>query len=81
MRHTPAGLPALDLSLLHESELSHEGQVRKVSMTVRSLVIGRLVDPLQRLPLGGTATFAGFLAPSRNGKGLLFHVTEWSADA
>ena len=76
LRFTPAGLPALDLSLAHESEVSHEGQVRKVSMQVKSLVIGQLVDTVNRLPLGSEAVFAGFLAPARNGRGLLFHITE-----
>ncbi len=76
LRFTPAGLPALDLSLTHESEVSHESQVRKVSLQVKSLVIGQLVDTVNRLPLGSEAVFAGFLAPARNGRGLLFHITE-----
>jgi primosomal replication protein N len=81
LRYTPAGLPALDLSLAHESDVSHEGQVRKVSMPVKSLVIGQLVDVLNRLPLGAQAVFAGFLAPARNGRGLLFHITELTQEA
>jgi primosomal replication protein N len=76
LRFTPAGLPALDLGLAHASDVSHEGQVRKVSMQVRSLVIGPLTETLQALPLGSEAVFSGFLAPARNGRGLLFHVTE-----
>ena len=79
LRYTPAGLPALDLSLAHASDVSHEGQVRKVSMQVKSLVIGQLVDAINRLPLGSSAVFAGFLAPARNGRGLLFHITELQA--
>ncbi len=78
LRYTPAGLPALDLNLTHESELSHEGQVRKVSVQVKSLVIGQLVDSIHRLPLGSESVFAGFLAATRNGRGLVFHVTELS---
>jgi primosomal replication protein N len=76
LRYTPAGLPALDLGLAHESEVSHEGQVRKVSVQVKSLVIGQLVETVNRLPLGSNSVFAGFLAPARNGRGLLFHITE-----
>jgi primosomal replication protein N len=78
LRYTPAGLPALDLMLAHESEVSHEGQVRKVAVQVKSLVIGQLVDSINRLPLGTEAVFAGFLASARNGRGLLFHITELS---
>jgi len=78
LRYTPAGLPALDLMLAHESEVSHEGQVRKVAVQVKSLVIGQLVDSINRLPLGTEAVFAGFLASARNGRGLLFHIIELS---
>jgi primosomal replication protein N len=76
LRYTPAGLPALDLSLEHESESSQEGQARKVSLQVRAVVIGSMVGPLSTLPLGSEARFAGFLATARNGRGLLFHITE-----
>ena len=76
LRFTPAGLPALDLSLLHESEVSHEGQARKVSMQMKALVIGSLVESVSKLPLGSQARFAGFMATARNGRGMLFHITE-----
>jgi primosomal replication protein N len=76
LRFTPAGLPALDLSLEHGSEVSQEAQVRKVTLQIKALVIGSLVDPISKLPLGSQAQFAGFLATARNGRGLLFHITE-----
>ena len=76
LRFTPAGLPALDLALEHRSDLSHEGQARKVSLQMKALVIGSLVDAVSRMPLGSEATFAGFLATARNGRGMLFHITE-----
>ena len=61
LRYTPAGLPALDLSLKHESEVSEDGQPRKVSMEMRAVAIGavtrhaagsgaRCGRPLRRLP-------------------------------
>ena len=76
LRFTPAGLPALDLALEHRSDLSHEGQARKVSLQMKALVIGSLVDAVSKMPLGSEATFAGFLATARNGRGMLFHITE-----
>jgi primosomal replication protein N len=76
LRFTPAGLPALDLSLEHGSEVSQEAQARKVTLQIKALVIGSLVDPISKLPLGTQAQFAGFLATARNGRGLLFHITE-----
>jgi len=75
-RYTPAGLPALDLKLKHESEVSEDGQPRKVSMEIRAVAIGAVTRPVNALALGTPAEFAGFLAASRNGKGLVFHVTE-----
>jgi primosomal replication protein N len=79
LRFTPAGLPALDLVLSHESEVVHEGQVRKVSMQLKALVVGSTVAAVTPLPLGSAARFAGFLAPARSGRGLLFHITEVQA--
>ena len=79
LRYTPAGLPALDLQLQHESEVSHEGMPRKVSLELRAMVIGSLVPDVSRLTLGSQCTFSGYLAPARNGRGLLFHITELDA--
>jgi primosomal replication protein N len=75
LRYTPAGLPALDLSLKHESEVSQDGHPRKVSMEVRSLAIGAVTQVLAAMALGSSGLFGGFLASSRNGRGLLFHIT------
>jgi primosomal replication protein N len=75
-RYTPAGLPALDLRLQSDTTVSQNGQPRKVSVELRAVVIGKLVAVVERFELGTVATFAGFLAPSRNGKGLVFHVNE-----
>ncbi len=74
-RYTPAGLPALDLSLKHESEVMEDKQPRKLSMTMRAVAIGEITRSVAALPLGQVATYAGFLAPSRNARGLVFHVT------
>jgi primosomal replication protein N len=78
MRCTPAGVPALDLRLLHESELTEDGQSRRISMEIRALAIGAITQAVAALDLGGPAVFAGFLAQARNGRGLLFHITSLS---
>ena len=75
LRYTPAGLPALDLSLKHESEVSEDGQPRKVSMEMRAVAIGAVTQTLLALELGADGLYAGFLAGSRNGRGLRFHIT------
>ena len=75
LRYTPAGLPALDFRLEHQSELSEAEQLRKVSVQVRAIAIGAITQALSALALGDDSTFAGFLSGTRNGRGLLFHVT------
>ncbi|HJV63570.1 MAG TPA: primosomal replication protein N [Albitalea sp.] len=76
VRYTPAGLPALDMSLKHESEVTQDGQPRKVSMEIRARAIGEITHRLLGLEIGSTHGFAGFLGSQRNGRGIVFHVTE-----
>jgi primosomal replication protein N len=76
MRYTPAGLPALDLSLKHESEVTQDGQARKVSMEIKARAIGEITRRLSGLEIGSSHGFAGFLGSQRNGRGIVFHVTE-----
>ena len=76
MRYTPAGLPALDLSLSHESEVSENGHPRRVAAQLRAVGIGEVTQALGALALGSQALFAGFLTNARNGRGLVLHVTE-----
>ena len=79
MRYTPAGLPALDLQLKHQSTVSEDGQPRQVVMQLKAVAIGAITRPATALARGTPAQFAGFLAATRNGKGLVFHVTEIDA--
>ena len=74
-RYTPAGLPALDLSLQHESEVTEDGQPRKVSMEIKAVALGAITRQLAALELGTSCLYAGFLTSSRNKRGLLFHIT------
>jgi primosomal replication protein N len=75
VRTTPAGLPALDMLLKHESEVSEDGLPRKVSLEIKAVAIGAITRPAAALSLGGSANFAGFLGATRNGRGLVFHIT------
>lgn len=76
LRYTPAGLPALDLSLKHESEVTQDGQLRKVKVEIRGRAIGEVTRQVARLEIGSSHGFAGFLGSQRNGRGVVFHVTE-----
>jgi primosomal replication protein N len=81
LRYTPAGLPALDLSLKHESEVSEDGQPRQVSMEMKAVAIGEITREMQTLALGSAGIFAGFVTSSRNKRGWLFHITQVDTSA
>ena len=76
LRYTPAGLPAVDLGLKHESEVMQEGQSRKVWFEIKAKGIGDITQRLNALEMGSRHGFAGFLGSQRNGRGIVFHVTE-----
>ena len=76
LRYTPAGLPALDLSLKHESEVTQDGQARKVWFEIKARALGDITQRVAGIEMGSTHGFAGFLGSQRNGRGVVFHVTE-----
>ena len=75
LRHTPAGLPALDVSLKHgSSEVQQLGQTRILGFELRARAVGPLAQPLLQAELGVEHEFAGFLASARNGRGIVFNI-------
>ncbi|HXD07318.1 MAG TPA: primosomal replication protein N [Burkholderiaceae bacterium] len=76
VRYTPAGLPALDLSVKHESQVTEAGHPRKVSLEIRAVGIGAVAEQIAKLAVGDTVSIAGFLGSQRNGRGVLLHITE-----
>ena len=76
LRYTPAGIPAVDLGLKHESQVTQEGQTRYISFEIKARALGDITGRLAQIELGSTHGFAGFLGSQRNGRGIVFHVTE-----
>ena len=76
LRYTPAGLPALDLVLQHESEVTEAQLPRKVKLDIKAVALGPIADRLSRQETGVPLGFAGFLGAPRNGRGVLLHITE-----
>ena len=74
LRFTPAGLPALDMSLKHESEIIQLGEKRKVSVEIRAKAVGALSETLLAAELGVEHDFEGFVGSQRNGRGIVFHI-------
>lgn len=79
-RHTPAGLPALDLRLEHSSQLQEAGHSRQVSLALKAVAIGPLAERLSRQAVGSQWQFIGFLASPRNAKTVVFHIQDFQQD-
>ena len=79
LRYTPAGLPALDLRLEHESQLIEAGQQRTVKATVKAVALGSVAEALHRQAIGSPWTFTGFLATPRNGKHPVLHIQSFQS--
>ena len=74
LRHTPAGLPALDLGLEHESEVTEAGQLRQVRVAIKAVAFGSVAETLRQQAIGSSWKFTGFLATPRNGKHPVLHI-------
>jgi primosomal replication protein N len=80
LRHTPAGLPVIDLRLEHESEAVEAGQKRQVRAEVKAVAFGAVAETLARQPIGSQWRFTGFLAAPRGGKHPVLHIQEFQQD-
>ena len=80
LRYTPAGLPALDFQLEHESEVDEAGQQRQVKAAVKARAFGSVAETIGKQPIGTRWRFTGFLATPRNGKHPVLHVQQFQQD-
>jgi primosomal replication protein N len=74
LRHTPAGIPAIDLSLEHESQQVEAGGARQVKVAIRAVAFGAMAEALKVQALGSEWRFSGFLAAARGGKHPVLHI-------
>lgn len=80
LRYTPAGLPALDLRLEHESEALEAGTPRQVRVEIRAVAFGTDAETLARQAIGSAFRFSGFLAAPRHGKHPVLHIQSFQQD-
>ena len=80
LRYTPAGLPALDLTLEHASELAEAGLQREVKVEIRAVAFGTDAETLARQAIGSALRFSGFLAAPRHGKHPILHIQSFQQD-
>jgi primosomal replication protein N len=61
LRHTPSGLPSLQLRLGHVSEQIEAGHTRKVECEIDALAFGEVATALARSRSGAVLRLTGFL--------------------
>ena len=75
LRFTPAGLPALDFSLAHESMQVEASAERRVACDIAGVAIGPLARDLAAVAVGAQLRCHGFLARRyRTGTSVALHV-------
>ena len=78
LRYTPAGVSALNIVLEHESQVLELDTPRLVKLQLRAVAFGAQAETLSRQGLDSACEFHGFLTNARNGKGLVFHIQDFS---
>jgi primosomal replication protein N len=78
LRYTPAGLPALNVKLEHESNLMEAGQARTVKAAIKAVAFGTVAERLAKQATGSVWSFSGFLATPLNGKHVVYHLQDFS---
>jgi len=83
LRYTPAGLPALDLELLHSSQVSDHGKPRQVGLQLRAVAFGPLAERLRNQAIGSEWCFSGFMAAAKAkpilSKLIVFHIQDFQS--
>ena len=80
LRFTPAGLPALDVRLEHESQVEEAGNLRSVRLALKAVALGAVAERLVKQSIGSHWQFSGFLASPRNAKSVVLHIQDFQQD-
>ena len=76
LRHTPAGIAAIDCQLVHRSVQAEAGGERRVECEVHAVAFGELANALARIALGSSLRCEGFMARRyRTGTSVALHLT------
>ena len=76
VRYTPAGIPAINFVLEHESEIFEAGVNRQVKLTIKAVAFGALAETSVKSELGKLQLFTGFLINARTSKSIVFHIQD-----
>ena len=76
LRYTPAGIPAIDCTLLHQSMQAEAGGERKVDCEVFAVAFAEVAKRLAGMTVGSDIRCEGFLARRyRTGITVALHIT------
>jgi primosomal replication protein N len=77
LRHTPAGIPVIEVRIRHESQAEEAGSRRKVEAEVEAIAFQTDARLLAAAAPGSALRAEGFLcAKSRRSKKLVLHLTK-----
>jgi primosomal replication protein N len=81
LRHTPAGLPLVNFSLMHHSVQVEAGMKRQTDFEFVAVAIGEIASAVSVLHAGDAVKVRGFLAAKRRmgaqlGTQLVLHITQ-----
>jgi primosomal replication protein N len=78
LRYTPAGIPALDCTLMHRSVQREANGERKVECELHAVAFGVIAEALCAVPAGDLLQCEGFLTRRyRTGITLALHITRF----
>ena len=76
LRHTPAGIAAIDCQLVHRSVQAEAGGERRVECEVHAVAFGEIAAALARIAPGSSLHCEGFMARRyRTGTSIALHLT------
>jgi len=78
LRFTPAGIPALDFQLAHESMQNEAGGDRRVACDLAAVALGPVARELAAVSVGANLRCRGFLSRRyRTGLSVALHVNQF----
>jgi primosomal replication protein N len=74
LRYTPAGRAALDFWLEQHESIFDAGRPRQNQLRLKAVAFDQMAEAIDRLQMGETRGFEGFLSNARFGKSVVFHI-------
>jgi len=82
VRYTPAGTPVATLTLAYAGDEMEAGTLRQIRFEMPAVAIGDTALAVQRVEMGTSVVWKGFLAPKKLGaKHFDFHITAFECES